>query len=538
MGTTILSEDTFRSYADKIKTQLELFLADNSVDRIWNNWEKVNATNVETTSLTPTIKGKMKVDLKGNTQQNGTPTLDTPIPVQVVSGDNTIKVEGKNLFDVNGTYTGNNIGHINIENNNITINDTTGWGGTYCLFDKSYNYGDNYIFSFVQGEVSMNVLYKYYDSNGNSITTGGRGTYNSYYGGFLSELNNFVPYCPNAVSFKIGLVGKASQVSSMSNIQLELNNQATSYTPYTSQTLPISLAMGKNKFNNKVEQGAIGFSLNYTYSQCKTDNATRIRTINLVELDKTKTYTISCETGYELVIQAFNSNQLLYEVQGITNEWVSSMTFTNIPYIAVAIRKSNQANITPSEVLNAKVMLEIGDTATTYEPYNSIELCKIGDYQDYIYKDNGKWYLHKEIGKVVLDGSESGWVKDEDNPGRYNLPTPNAILGSSTNNPVLSDRFQPRFAISNYSIFLSGANHLICIIYQDITWNVETWKTWLSTHNTTVYYVLATPTYEEITGELLSQLEALAYSYDEQTNISQENDDMPFILNITALKNI
>ena len=52
----------------------------------------------------------------------------------------------------------------------------------------------------------------------------------------------------------------------------------------------------------------------------------------------------------------------------------------------------------------------------------------------------------------------------------------------------------------------------------------------------TIYYPLATPTYEEITGELLSQLEALAYSYEGTTNISQENDDLAFVLDITALK--
>ena len=37
----------------------------------------------------------------GDTTQNGTPTPDTPVPVNVVTGDNTIVVSNKNLFDVN-----------------------------------------------------------------------------------------------------------------------------------------------------------------------------------------------------------------------------------------------------------------------------------------------------------------------------------------------------------------------------------------------------------------------------------------------------
>ena len=41
----------------------------------------------------------MKIDYKGNTSQNGTPTPSSPIPINVVSGDNTIHICGKNLFD-------------------------------------------------------------------------------------------------------------------------------------------------------------------------------------------------------------------------------------------------------------------------------------------------------------------------------------------------------------------------------------------------------------------------------------------------------
>ena len=53
--------------------------------------------------------------------------------------------------------------------------------------------------------------------------------------------------------------------------------------------------------------------------------------------------------------------------------------------------------------------VEIGSTATTYEPYQAktqtihlgtIELAKIGDYTDKIFKDNGKWYLEKNIEKI------------------------------------------------------------------------------------------------------------------------------------------
>ena len=54
-----------------------------------------------------------------------------------------------------------------------------------------------------------------------------------------------------------------------------------------------------------------------------------------------------------------------------------------------------------------KLQFELGSISTSMSDYfTPIELCKIGDYQDYIYKSGDDWYLHKEIGKDTLDGTE------------------------------------------------------------------------------------------------------------------------------------
>ena len=59
----------------------------------------------------------------------------------------------------------------------------------------------------------------------------------------------------------------------------------------------------------------------------------------------------------------------------------------------------------------------------------------------------------------------------------------------------------------------------------------------MGNNNTTFYGIKPTPTYTEITDStLLSQLNALAKSYNSQTNISQNNNDLPFIINATALR--
>ena len=173
---------------------------------------------------------------------------------------------------------------------------------------------------------------------------------------------------------------------------------------------------------------------------------------------------------------------------------------------------------------------EENTTATPYTPHQeqtlpltlgNIELCKIGDYQDYFYKESNKWYLHKEIGKVVLDGSESWTRENYSSQYYYRLSTtiPNQITGFSNYYKVIPYST----GILNYTNSLRINNSNIDIVNDKSNVSLEDFKSWLSTHNTEVYYVLQAPTDTEITDTtLISQLEAInnAISYEEQTNIS------------------
>lgn len=202
--------------------------------------------------------------------------------------------------------------------------------------------------------------------------------------------------------------------------------------------------------------------------------------------------------------------------------------------------------------------LELGSTATIYEPHQgkelhldlgSIELRKIGNYQDYFYKSGNDWYLHKETEKIVLNGTESGWGVSATNTTGYNRFTNNLIASSvlspssnSETGKILSNLLIATSANSNYSrnngiaININGAFY---IYYVDISnYTVDQFKTWLSSNNITLYYALATSTETEITNTtLISQLEAIynAPLYEE-TNITQTNNDLPMILDITACK--
>lgn len=230
---------------------------------------------------------------------------------------------------------------------------------------------------------------------------------------------------------------------------------------------------------------------------------------------------------------------------------IAGTTIDNIPKNGSFVANATgimviYANTPTSQSVIDTFMITRSSTATTYEQHQgkelpldlgSIELCKIGDYQDYFYKESNKWYLHKEIGKVVLNGSESDWTRESYSEQYY--------YRLLTNIPNQSNGFSNYFTVIAYSAgLLSHTNSLrinnsyLDIVTDKSNTSLDDFKTWLSTHNTIVYYELATPTDTEITDTtLISQLEAIynAPLY-EQTNITQTNNDLPMILDITACK--
>lgn len=385
MGGTITNEP-FRSYVSKISD-------------VYTNWTKVEGEDT-TLSLSPTKKGLMKLDLKGNTQQNGTPTPDTPIPVQVVSGDNTIKVEGKNL--------------INISNINGNLN-------------------------------------------------------NSYYGEYVLDFT-----LEEGITYTLSL-----------DVQV-------SVTPFW-----FSVGCGTSSYIKDIRQ--IGYLNNGRNSITFTPTSTQL------------------SSGTKL--------------------------FMRCPrYLAKTTATYTLSNI----------QLELGSTATTYEPYQStsypvnlgnIELCKIEDYKDKIYKENDKWYLYKAIGKVVLKGnaSDGEWYSN----GNHCQLTIFSNKGFISNSQTYSNNFKSVvYSSSNLglSIYQSG-NTSYLRINKGITQfgNITAFKTWLSNNNTTVYYALNEPTTTEITdSNLIGQLDNLeaANSYTDNTYIISTNsqENAHFIISASALK--
>lgn len=150
----------------------------------------------------------------------------------------------------------------------------------------------------------------------------------------------------------------------------------------------------------------------------------------------------------------------------------------------------------------------------TYEPYTEqtqllslgdIELAKIGDYQDGIYKQDGKWYVKKQTIKTVLKGTEG-----------YTLGTTKELTqvfsGSHSNwGSTGTDYYSDRFVeIGEGDIEIARRRNAMLYIAVNKTRasTVAEFKAWLAQNNVTFYTPLATPTITEITDTtLISQLE-------------------------------
>ena len=204
----------------------------------------------------------------------------------------------------------------------------------------------------------------------------------------------------------------------------------------------------------------------------------------------------------------------------IRDDTATQLTITgnaSAKYLIVFLTNSYD-NSTWQNILNS-IQIEEGTTKTSYEEYSgytktislgNIELCKIGDYQDRIYKQGNKWYLEKNVGKIVLNGSES-WSRNSENKG-YTLPFTNnrntsEYVGLCNNFEVQSN------AYTWTNLYYCGWNTSnVFWVREDneIASTLEEWKQWLSSHNTIVYYILNAPVITEITDtSLISQLEAI-----------------------------
>ncbi len=487
-------------------------------------------------TLNNTVEAPMSIVYKGNTLQNGTPTPDSPIPIQVVSGDNSINVVGKNLFD-GSKYNGV------AQNTNGTYKTTTYYASATDTIFK--------------GKPSTTYRITLFDENGDRPSSSNPSRFSMSANGTWKNIttfssNTFDTDANGEVRLKIGADSYAGVGTTDRYVMITEATETptfSDYEPYTSNTYSIDLGV-ENLLNITMTSqttNGVQFNVNEDKSIWIKGTATARTEPNLwtgsMVLKAGTTYYNNTDTTLYLYASAY------YSIGAN-----SSYTPTNdLTLTRVYIRVEN------GETINKTIYPMLSTTQTTnYCEYGkAIELLKIETYQDKIFKntpnttdynselEDNVWYVKKEIGKVVLNGSET-WTSLGTSGSVYKYYTSaysSQVLGTPTTTSGLSNRFIFAGVVSNTNnsntIFFnlsSGqttANGNLSATIEGIT-TANDFKTWLGTHNTTVYYVLNTPTYTLIEDTtLISQLETTLYSKRPQTNIMQENNDAPFDLDVS-----
>lgn len=208
--------------------------------------------------------------------------------------------------------------------------------------------------------------------------------------------------------------------------------------------------------------------------------------------------------------------------------------FVRVPRFST--QETYTANVT-------NIMLVAEDTEQNYEPYKESSITanlpegefigKISDtYKDTLKveynEEDGQYHLnlYKNVGKVVLDGSE-GWIKGINAKGLtyFYHAIDDRLIGGP--NPFVSNFTVGSLWTSESYINIagfSGGNTAFNVMLEDTSiTTAQEFKTWLSTHNTEVYYALATPYVVDL------GIVDMPTTYDGVTNLYTDSDLIPTI---------
>lgn len=310
------------------------------------------------------------------------PSPEYPQQIQTVTGKQTVEVQGKNLFDVTATP----------------------WYISRA-YDKNGEsvYWTGYVAIIAYQPVEPNSTYTFSNSAGKAIYFG-----LVFYDADKNKISNVYSYTRTFTTpANCHYVRFAIQNNTIPTwTQLEKGSTATTYEPYSANDYEINL--GKNLFDGENANAKTGYILNDSGTEVSDNTGGYTRNYSAVRPNTTYTISGMSNAGTRRIYFYNGSKTFLSRSNGYTS--ASSITFTtpaNCYFVNVQIytRTDDATSI-------ALWQLESGSEATSYAPYfTPIELCKLGTYQDYIWKDGEDWKIHKAISKYVFYGSQDEeWI--------------------------------------------------------------------------------------------------------------------------------
>lgn len=488
--------------------------------------------------------GKIDLELQGNTSQNGTPTPSSPVPVNNVTGLQTITISngtdskdyeinlGANLLDIQKSWvnsknsTQNGLRYILNEDDTISISGTsTNYSGAYA---RSYNSTDVFMTLKANHKYRLLVEISNKTSNINSRVFFGKANANISDFSIPTMVGNGIYYKDYMPTEDVGLtqysvIGAQSVGETSLTMKIAIYDITTNLIDkYTKYFTPIELnkigdyqdyiKKGTGKNLADISQAVVG--KNWT-NQTNTQRAT----ILYIPVKKGTNYSLvskwtnSAITNIRAVFN-LGPNDL------ISNVVPNSYPYSNTQYDYASIEIIANTTFTSAMLEGVQIMLCEGSD-TTFEPYG--------------YKD--KWYIEKNIGKVVLNGSRN-WTK-------RHTGTENWYYSISLDNtPIQGLGFCSHYE----SAIVSNSNTLqgfMCIHDEKVLRirygtedSVTNYKTWLSSNNVTLYYVFANPTYTLIENEeLIEQLDRIHLEQG-LNNVMVSSSNLPSSLKMTYVSNL
>lgn len=273
---------------------------------------------------------------------------------------------------------------------------------------------------------------------------------------------------------------------------------------------------GKNLFDGIFELGIINGS---TGKNGSSSNIDYIRNKNYIPVKELTNYKFSSPdyTGESVFVYEYKED-FSYNLTLNKAIQLSSYLTTNKDTKYIRFRPS-----VASTDINIKFQLEEGTQATEYEPYQEKilnidlqgnELCSLpNNIKDELVIENGRAKIIKRVGKNILDGNDTGinaissWAETALS-GSYQASFCNWITKKTNNNYIaISDYFEKGLIsdrINKTNIIYTFTDGIMRIATNVATTKAD-FLTWLSTHNTIVYYELATPTEIDLGAVILPE---------------------------------
>ena len=469
------------------------------------------------------------------------PNPDYPQPIHSVSGDNVIKGCNKNLIgqenisplsNATGTITGTTLSFVSTGTYKKVqwyIPIKAGEKFTFSCGGNDTLYLGIFEFSAISESASDRLRAIEWDS---VLTNGKTSTFTTQNDGYL----------------RVYIGSSTATTQTLTNLQLERGETKTTAVEHKEDTYEINLGdikmrgigtyedyfvrnSGKNLLNNN---DLVLFNSN------KYISTPNYSTIGTIKVEPNTTYSFITDKNillpdnniYEFDIN--NENKITATKSATNNDYYTIISFTTSAtthYISFYRGNGNgTAYNSVSDMVKAVKMMFIkgNDYSLPYEPFGS-----------------GKWCKYNAIEEVTLASSQFN-EKGTTGTNAYYISTTIAnglndnSVASSMSNKFGMVAFNNRQNGLDVTYVQNGRIYIRTKNNTSLDWSTnQNCKDWLDANSPIIDYILASPYLSLIESEtLISQLDNIqnAMSYEGQTNILQNNNDLPFYLIASAMK--